>query len=414
MPFDLTPAQTPRDLPTPAHDSERLVHVGPFEGRGESLADCWVDALTALAKALAAEKAGPPHLATLTVRAVDPEAVQALDPWLMELLYREALGGNFCDTVLVEDSAYSLAVEGAALVPPAPTSPLYGAMEAPALNYAYSARAQVPDHMDYLEAWRKDGAAFQAENRTAELEFGDGPGRRIDLYMPEAASGDAPPPLHVFVHGGYWQSLDKADHGHLFAAMLSAGIAVAHPNYDLLPCEGVILDDLAEQCRQAVETLWAERDRQGYDMDRLTVSGHSAGGHLAAMLAATDWSARDADMPQDLVKGGVLVSGLYELEPVRLTGVNHAVGMDADMARRNSPVLMAPAYEGLPLVVAAGAEESDEFQRQSRDFAEAWEKAGASTEFMALDGCNHFTALEALGDPASPLGARAMKLIAAV
>ena len=241
MPFDLTPAEAPRDLPTPAHDSERLVRVGPFEGRGETLADRWVDALTSLAKALAAEKAGPPHLATLTVRAVDPQAVLAFDPWLLELLYREALGGNFCDSTLVEDSAYSLAVEGAALVPPPPTGP-----------------------------------------------------------------------------------------------------------------------------------------------------------------------------PRDLVKGGVLVSGLFELEPVRLTGVNHAVGMDADMARRNSPVLMAPAYEGMPLAVAAGAEESDEFQRQSRDLAEAWEKAGAKIDFMALDGCNHFTALEALGDPASPLGARAMKLIAAV
>ena len=312
---------------------------------------------------------------------------------------------------VVSDPDFDLAVEAHAIVPTPPAGPVHAEMNAATLNYEYSARAQVPDHMAHFHAWRTEGPAYRAAHLTAELPYGEGPGQAIDLYMPEG--GEGAPPLHIFIHGGYWQALDKSDHGHLLAAMRGAGHAIAVINYDLLPKPGLTLDDLAAQCRRAVEALWQAAPLYGYDRARITVSGHSAGGHLGAELAATDWPARDTDMPADLVKGAILVSGLYDLEPLRFTGVNKAVGMDEGMAIRRSPIHMKPAHP-LPVLVAVGGAESAEFHRQSRDFAAVWAHRGARTTFLALDDLNHFTVLEAFGDPASDLGARALRLVASV
>ncbi|MBP5855412.1 alpha/beta hydrolase [Marivibrio halodurans] len=397
-------------VPPAAPDGARAVHIGPLAADdGGMLAGRFLGAMTMLGRALAAEKAGPPHLVALTIRTGDAQALLDADRWELELLYREALGGNFCQIAVVSDPDFDLAVEAHAIVPVPPAGPIHADMDAATLNYEYSARAQVPGHMAHFHAWRTEGAAYRAAHLTAELPYGEGPGQAIDLYMPEG--GEGAPPLHIFIHGGYWQALDKSDHGHLLAAMGAAGHAVAVINYDLLPKPGLTIDDLAEQCRRAVEALWRAAPLYGYDRARITISGHSAGGHLGAELAATDWPARDTDMPADLVKGAILVSGLYDLEPLRLTGVNKAVGMDEATAVRRSPIHMKPAHP-LPVVVAVGGAESSEFHRQSRAFAEVWAHRGARTEFLALDGLNHFTVLEAFGDPSSALGARALRLMA--
>ncbi|MEQ8604221.1 MAG: alpha/beta hydrolase [Marivibrio sp.] len=397
----------------------RRVAVGPLaepaEGRDLPLPDRFGRLLTEIARALAAEKAGPPHLSALTIRSPDAQALLDQDPWALELIYRESLGGNFCDMAVVSDpKAEGLAAEAVAFVPPAPEGPVYADMDAATLNFQYSARAQTPEHMDHMTAWRREGAAFREARTPIVLTHGDGPGGEIDLYPPtEPQTGSGGAPIHLFIHGGYWQALDKSDQGHLFEAMLEAGVAVALPNYDLLPKDDLTLADLSEQVRCGLEALWAAAPLYGLNRDRLTVSGHSAGGHLGAVLAATDWSARDAGLPRDAVKGAVLISGLYDLSPLVATGINHAVGMDEDLAVRESPLHMRPAH-ALPALVAVGGLESEEFQRQSRELAEVWGRRGAATELLILDGLNHFTALEALGDPASDLGRRAMRLIAAV
>lgn len=412
--FKLAYADAPLTAPAEP-EGWRRVAIGPVsepaEGRDLPLPDRFGRVLTALARALAAEKAGPPHLSALTIRSADPQALLDLDPWALELIYRESLGGNFCDLAVVSDpNADGLAAEAVAFVPPPRQGPAYADMDAATLNYEYSARAQTPEHMDHMTAWRREGAVFRAARKPEVLTHGDGPGGETDLYLPATPQGA---PIHVFVHGGYWQALDKADQGHLFEAMLEAGIAVALPNYDLLPKGDLTLADLSEQVRRALEAVWTAAPAYGLDRDRLTLSGHSAGGHLGAVLAATDWSTRAAGLPSDAVKGAVLISGLYDLDPLVATGINHAVGMDEDLAVRESPLHMRPAHP-LPVIFAVGGDESDEFRRQSRDCAQVWAQRGAETSYLPLDGLNHFTALEAIGDPASELGGRAMRLIAAV
>ncbi len=406
----LTPADSPLFPPSEPPEGAHLVSFGPIPGEGATLEERWLDCLAKLGRALAEKKAAPTHLVALTIRTADSQAVIDADQRTLELLYREALGGNFCDMAVVSDPDSALAVEAYAIVRPPPAGPVYADMDAATLNYEYSARAQVPGHMAHFIDWRRDGGAFRAAHLTEELSFGEGPGRKIDLYMPDGAEN---PPLHVFIHGGYWQALDKAGHGQFLAAMREAGLAAAVPNYDLLPADGLSLEDLVEQCRQAIDALWQAAARYGFDRDRITISGHSAGGHLGGVLAATDWPARNADMPVDLIKGAVLISGLYDLEPLCATGVNKAVGMDEAQAVRLSPIHMKPAH-ALPVVVAVGGEESAEFRRQSREFAAVWEQRGAETSYYALEGLNHFTVLEAFGDPASELGSRALHLVAAV
>jgi len=416
--FRLAYADAPLSAPS-APEGWRRLALGPLTeprvGRDRPLPDRLGRLLSAVARALAAEKAGPPHLSALTIRSPDAQALLDQDVWALELIWRESLGGNFCDLAVVSDpNADGLAAEGVAFVPPAPDGPVYADIDAATLNFEYSARAQTPEHMDHMTAWRRDGAAFRAARKPVVLTHGEGPGGEIDLFLPaepQPDSGGAP--IHLFVHGGYWQALDKSDQGHLFEAMLQAGLAVALPNYDLLPKDDLTLADLSEQTRRAVEAVWTAAPRYGVDRDRLTVSGHSAGGHLGAVLAATDWSARAAGLPADAVKGAVLISGLYDLAPLVATGINHAVGLDEDLAVRESPLHMRPVH-ALPVIVAVGGLESEEFQRQSRDLAEVWAQRGAASELLILDGLNHFTALEALGDPASDLGRRAMRLIAAV
>lgn len=267
----------------------------------------------------------------------------------------------------------------------------------------YNNRARVPEHPQIFARWEKDSADYrEAMRREDSLELGlkYGPGERqtVDLFFPEA-SGKGP--LAVFLHGGYWRSLGPGLFSHMAAGLVTRGVAVAVVGYDL--CPQVTIADIIDETRRACLFLW---NRFG---QRLMVYGHSAGGHLAAAMLATDWKSLDRNTPSNLVPAAYSISGLFDLTPLTGISMNQDLKLTAEAARTVSPIFW-PAPKGLALDAVVGALESEEFLRQSRIIAEAWSKGGATARYQALAGGNHFTAIDPLTDPQSPMVERLVGL----
>ena len=229
------------------------------------------------------------------------------------------------------------------------------------------------------------------------MRYGDGPGMTADLF-PAPARGA---PIQVFIHGGYWRAMDKAVHSFPAEGIVAAGGAAASLNYALAPA--VTLETIVEQCRAAVEWIADNADRLGGDASRIFVSGHSAGGHLTAMMLCTDWAARGR--PADLVKGGTAISGIFDLAPLMETSINDDIRLDAAAAARNSPIHHLPAAGGAPLIAAVGAAETAAFIAQNRAFADAWRARGYDATVIETGGLNHYTVVTEMGRPGSALTA---------
>ena len=261
------------------------------------------------------------------------------------------------------------------------------------LEAEYDNLAKVPDHAAIRDGWQRDAAAFRASHPHSELglPYGPTPRQALDIFWP-GSRRDAP--LAIYVHGGYWQRSDRSGSSHLAAGLLAHGVAVAMPSYDL--CPAVTLATLVEQVRDAAAFV-ARRYR-----GRMLATGHSAGGHLAAMLLATDWAARG--LPGDTVAAALPLSGLFDLPPLTHTSVNTALGLDEAEARRLSPLFLSSP--GKPLHAVVGGTEGTEYTRQARSIAEAW---GGTWEAAA--GANHFTVIAPLTDPRSTLVATALGLL---
>src|SRR5262249_42948034 len=177
-----------------------------------------------------------------------------------------------------------------------------------------------------------------------------------DVFLP-AGTGSRPAPVQVFVHGGYWMLLDKSDFSFVARPFHDAGAVSVVINYALIPT--VDIDELVRQCRAAILSVHRNIAPLARGRERIFVSGHSAGGHLVAMLMSTDWPAF-AGIPADVIKGGAGLSGLYDLEPIRLSYLNDTLGLTTEVARRNSPVHLAPARSG-PLLLPVGGLEGPEY-----------------------------------------------------
>lgn len=263
----------------------------------------------------------------------------------------------------------------------------------------YNNRARVPDHPVIFERWARDAAAYReaACDRSTALRYGEGQRHVSDLFEPEAPRSRA---TVMFIHGGYWQAFDRSFFSHLARGLNARGIRVAIPSYDLCPKVGVA--DIVDEIRRACLSL--------ADRGPVVVSGHSAGGHLAACMLATDWSALGA--PRELVPAAYAISGLFELKPLVGTSVNRALGLtDAD-AERLSPLAWTPPV-GRAIDAVVGAEESAEYRRQSRALAERWGRAGVATRYEEVLGANHFTVIAPLADPDSAMTRRLAELAAA-
>jgi len=266
----------------------------------------------------------------------------------------------------------------------------------------YNNRARVPEHPEIFARWTRDAAAYReqaAAEKRAELALKYGPAARqtIDLLGPR----DGPAALALFIHGGYWRSLDPSQFSHMAAGLNAHGVTVAVAGYEL--CPQVSVATIIDQMRQACLFVWRRTARP------MLVYGHSAGGHLAAAMLATDWRALDPTVPAGLVPAAYSVSGVFDLTPLIGASMNQDLRLDADAARRVSP-LFWPAPSGRILDSVVGARESAEFLRQARVIVDAWGKAGVTTRHAEIAGKNHFTVCDALSDPNSAMVRRLAEL----
>ena len=268
----------------------------------------------------------------------------------------------------------------------------------------YNNRELFPDHARHFRRWQETSARTRATMTChLDLAYGAAPGETIDLFPARKGDGS----VLLFIHGGYWRSLDKKDFSYLAPAWVDAGVSLAVVNYDL--CPKVSVERIVQQMLAACAWLYRNAERYGMDEERVFVSGHSAGGHLAAMILAALWPAYDRALPRDLVKGAVAVSGVYDLRPLVHVGwLNGDLRLDEEAALRLSPAYLPPATRA-PLALAVGGLESSEFKRQNALLAGRWR--GVLAADVAMPGRDHFTVVDGLAEPGGALFAATRRLM---
>jgi arylformamidase len=277
------------------------------------------------------------------------------------------------------------------------------------LDVQYNNRARVPEHPQILERWAKASARVR-EGMTCvpDLPYGEGPNETLDVF-PAAQRGS---PVLVFIHGGWWRALDKAEHSFLAASLVGAGAMVVVPNYALCPGtdeQPVSIETITLQLVRALAWVYRNAARYGGRPGRIVVAGHSAGAHLAAMLLCCDWHEVAGDLPARVVHSALAVSGVYDLEPIRQTPfLQLDLRLTPESVARLSPAGFRPPQGKLYAVV--GAQESDEFLRQNQLIQQAW---GPSTVPVceAIADTDHFTVLHDLADPDGRLHRLALELL---
>ena len=273
----------------------------------------------------------------------------------------------------------------------------------PPIDYEkeYDNRGRVPEHPEIFARWQREAAAYREAARDAELGLSYGPSPRQSIDLFPAKDDDAQTPLALFIHGGWWRSLDPAMFSQLAAGPNARGVTVAVAGYDF--CPQVTIATIIEEMRAVCLWLW-RRQRK-----RIFAYGHSAGGHLAACLLAQDWKAFASDAPADLVPAAYAISGVYDLAPLVHVSPNQDLRLDAAEARRVSPLhWKVPAGRTFDAVV--GARESSEFLRQSRTIVEDWRARGVATRYEEIAGMNHFTVVDALSEGDSAMTRRVVQL----
>jgi arylformamidase len=272
------------------------------------------------------------------------------------------------------------------------------------LERLYNNRELVPEHPQYFARWAEDSQLARSRmSCQLDLRYGDMPGETIDLFPARKGDGSC----LMFIHGGYWRSLDKKDFSFLAPALVDGGISLAVVNYDL--CPKVSIEEIVRQMLRASRWLWLHAEDYGMDQDRLYVCGHSAGGHLTAMLMCALWPVLDVQLPKDLWKGGLAISGLYDLRPIlQVDWLNADLRLDEASALQLSPAFMPPATRA-PVMTTVGGEESSEFLRQNALLGERWRAAFAGD--ISMPGKHHFSIVDALADQKSALFQGVRKLM---
>ncbi len=281
------------------------------------------------------------------------------------------------------------------------------------LDREYNNRVRVPDHATHFERWARESArAREAGPALLDVSYGLEAGESLDIFPCPRRPGAPLAPVLVFIHGGWWRSLDKADHSFIAPPFVRAGACVVVPNYAL--CPAVTIPQITLQMVRGLAWVHRHIAAHGGDPDRITVAGHSAGGHLAAMMLACEWTRVGDDLPASLVKNALSISGLHDLDPVpHIPFVRDSLRLTPAQARMASPAhLPAPPVRGERgrLYAVAGAEESGEFLRQNEAIQRAWGREVVPV-CEALPGLNHFSIVEALAQPGHRLHDLALELI---
>lgn len=281
-------------------------------------------------------------------------------------------------------------------------------MDQPAYyDQQFNVRATVPDHARVFTRWTKESALVRRMHAAVlDVTYGDASGERLDFFPANRAGG----PLLIFIHGGWWRSLDKSDFSFIAPAYTQVGFNVAVINYTLAPAASIA--EITRQQLRAVAWLYRNADRYDFDRHRVIIAGHSAGAHLAAMMLAARWPALDKELPADLVKAAVLLSGVYELEPVRQSDyLNVDLKLSAEDVHLLSPSRMPQAHAA-PFITAVGALESDEFRRQNALIGASWKLN--HVEDISLPDTNHLTICDAFAAPGHRLFEASVKLVSAI
>lgn len=263
------------------------------------------------------------------------------------------------------------------------------------LDFQYNPRTSVSE---YPELAKKRSAESQKARSTLkswlDVPYGGSPREVLDIYP--AAQADAP--VFVYYHGGYWRGGTKEDNCSFAPTFVKRGANVVIVEYDL--CPKVTVSDIVRQARASIAWVYRHIERYNGAPSRLYISGHSAGGHLAAMILAHDWQREG--LPRELIKGAVLTSGVYDLEMVMQIGINDEIRMTPELVKENSPFLHPP-LPICPTVIGVGGAEPEGWQRMSQEFFNLCKERGLDCQYLVVPGANHFTLPEHLTDADSPL-----------
>jgi arylformamidase len=265
------------------------------------------------------------------------------------------------------------------------------------LDRQYNPRVQISGYADFFTRWKQD-ALMTRESLQASLDlpYGAAQAETLDFFP----SSKPAAPLLIFIHGGYWRVLDKADFSWIAPPYVAAGISVAILNYGLLPKTPMI--EIVNQMRRACAWAYGNAANLGIDRNRIFCTGHSAGGHLTGMMLATDWPAFSSELPRRLLAGALTVSGVFDLAPLtHAEFLRKDLGLDEAAARAVSPAFL-PLQNHAPLLTAVGALESDEFHRQSRLIAAHWPSV-VPAGLLDVPGCNHLSVCDAMATPGNVL-----------
>ncbi|HLU00278.1 MAG TPA: alpha/beta hydrolase [Burkholderiaceae bacterium] len=270
----------------------------------------------------------------------------------------------------------------------------------------YNFRARRPDYGSVVEPdWVSRSERFRTRGSgRLDLRYGPGERDRLDFFPSQVADS----PIVIFFHGGYWQRGDKSLYSFLAEPFVKNGISVALVNYML--CPDVRVSDIVPQAQRAVAWIHDKALELGGSPDKLYIMGHSAGGHITAMLMSTDWSKVAAHLPRKLIKGGIPISALFDLVPLLYTSINNGLNMDAAEAIAQSPIHHPPLSDA-PMLLVYGGAETEHLKRQSEDYASRFTTENLAIKQYEVPGCDHFDVLNALSTEDSECFTRLLALI---
>lgn len=279
-------------------------------------------------------------------------------------------------------------------------------MNAEKTNYdlLYNPRLVVSDFQSYTDRWARESSRARATLECSlDVPYGSDETEKLDIFH---AAGNSKG-LLMFIHGGYWRAFDKKDFSFVAPALARAGVTVAVPNYAL--CPKVQVRDIVMQMVQACAWLYRNGGNFGAPAGNLFVCGHSAGGHLTAMMLACLWPVYSPDLPRKVVRAGLSVSGVYDLTEIMKTpSINGDVRLTEDAAIEASPAFLPPATDA-PLYTAVGERENEGFHIQNRLIGEKWQKVLRADVFCP--GAHHFSVLDQMTNPASAIFRAIMRMM---
>ncbi len=272
------------------------------------------------------------------------------------------------------------------------------------IDQEYNAVLRISDLQPYIE--HDENANIEARNELKSIlgiQYGPSPDETIDIFPAKNPFA----PVFVFIHGGYWQSMNSQDFSMVARGLVSNGFTVAIPNYSL--CPSVSISEITIQNRAAIAWIFKEINKYNGNPNQMFVCGHSAGGQQVGMLASTDWK-KDYNLPENIIKGGIPISGIFDLSPLYYSWLQPTIQLTHGMVHEQSPLFQIPD-NGFPMLVSVGETESPEFKRQSQQYFLAWQKKGFKGTMIIQPDKNHFTAIRDFSIPSGPFTASVLEFM---